>query len=244
MPIASIRTDNGGEFKSVVDKYMYDNSILHLWSLPDRHKQLGNVENLNRQIGRVLMTYLSNKTHELGKSYYDWTDIVDSLRENLNEMKTHPKDADLNTYTPKPLNLEHLPKYKVGDLVYRKLEVPVDKYGNKLANIKFRQGDIRFNLQEPRKIVKVVMYSSPNPYRYILKDIPNVSYAEEEIKMANETEEKRTVRKIIGKMRKDKQTYYKVWFKKELKKDALWLLKSQLLEDNLGEYIDEFEADN
>ena len=36
---------NGGEFKSVVDKYMYENNILHLWSLPDRHKQMGNVEN-------------------------------------------------------------------------------------------------------------------------------------------------------------------------------------------------------
>jgi hypothetical protein len=160
-------------------------------------------------------------------------------------MKTHPKDKDLNTYTPKPLNLEHLPKYKVGDLVYRKLEVPVDKYGNKLADIRFRQGDVRFDLKEPRKIVKVVLYSSPNPYRYILKDIPNVSYAEAELRIAShETEEKRIVRKIIGKMRKDKQTYYQVWFKKEKKKDALWLLKSQLLEDGLSEYIDEFEETN
>ena len=32
MPKSSIRTDNGSEFKSVVDKYMYDNSILHLKS--------------------------------------------------------------------------------------------------------------------------------------------------------------------------------------------------------------------
>ena len=29
-PKASIRTDSGSEFKSVVDKYMYDNNILHL----------------------------------------------------------------------------------------------------------------------------------------------------------------------------------------------------------------------
>ena len=91
MPKASIRTDNGGEFKSVVDKYMHDNNILHLWNMPDRHKQMGNVENLNRQIGRVIMTYLSTKSHS------EWIDIVDMLRHELNDMKKHLKDVDLNT---------------------------------------------------------------------------------------------------------------------------------------------------
>ena len=47
-PKATIRTDMGSEFKSVVSQYFFDNSILHLKALPDRHKQLGNIENLNK----------------------------------------------------------------------------------------------------------------------------------------------------------------------------------------------------
>lgn len=240
-PKASLRTDNGSEFKSVVDKYMHDHNILHLWSIVDRHKQTGNIENANRQIGRVIMTYLTKMSIETGDDYNEWTDIIDELRHGLNDMKKHPKDVDLEKYTPKDINLDHDPKYKVGDMVYRRSEAPVDKFGNKLANSKFRQGDLQFNLNEPRKIVRVVIYSSPNPWRYILAGLPNVSYAEAEIIPAKETEEKRIVNKIIDKMKKDKIVYYKVWFKKELKKDALWLAKDQLLEDGLDEYIQEYE---
>jgi len=241
-PNASIRTDNGSEFKSVVDKYMYDNSILHLWSLPDRHKQMGNVENLNRQIGRVLMTYLSNKTIELGKDYNEWTDIVDELRKLLNEVKSHPKDADMKTYEPAPLNIEHEPKYKVGDLVYRRVEIPKDRFGNRLANSKFRQGDLRFEINEPRKIVKVLAYSSKNPYRYILFDMPNVSYAEDELLKAKESVEKFIVKNIRDKRTNKGVTEYLVHWKGKLVKDSTWEPKNKLLEDGLKEYIDLFET--
>ena len=42
-------------------------------------------------------------------------------------------------------------------------------------------------------------------------------------------------------MTKNKVIYYKVWFNRELKKNALWLSKTQLLEDDLDEYIKEYE---
>jgi len=58
-PKASIKTDNGTEFKDQFTKYLHDNNILHLTTLPDRHKQLGNVENLNKLVGKILMTYLT-----------------------------------------------------------------------------------------------------------------------------------------------------------------------------------------
>lgn len=243
LPKATIRTDNGGEFKSVVDKYMYDNNILHNWSLPDRHKQMGNVENLNRQLGRILMTYLTNKSQALGHPYYDWTDIVDITRHALNDFKKHPKDISMSKYTPKPLNLAEEPKYDVGDLVYRRLEKAKDEYGNKYHNSKFRQGDVRYEVNEPRKIVKVLAYTSNDPWRYIIAGLPNVSYAEAELLPAKESEEKRIVHKIWDKMSQNKIVYYRVWFKKELKKDSLWLARDQLLEDGLDEYIQEYEKE-
>jgi hypothetical protein len=243
MPKASIRTDNGGEFKSVVDKFMYNNNILHLWSLPDRHKQMSNVENLNKQVGRVLYTYLQNKSMELNSDYYEWTDIIDELRHNLNDAKKHPKDVDLNKYVPPEINMQYPPKYKKNDLVYRRLEVAIDKYGNKLHNGKFRQGENRYEMI-PRKVLQVLAYSSPNPWRYILDTLPNVSYAEAELLPAqNETEEKFIVRKIIGKKTEKKIIYYLVWFKKSLKKDATWEPRSKLVEDGLDEYIKEYEDD-
>jgi hypothetical protein len=39
IPEASLRTDSGSEFKASFDKFLYDHSILHLTSLPDRHTQ-------------------------------------------------------------------------------------------------------------------------------------------------------------------------------------------------------------
>jgi hypothetical protein len=57
-PYASIRTDSGSEFQSVFHKYLYDNSILHKVALPNRHKQLANVESLNRTLGRLINGYL------------------------------------------------------------------------------------------------------------------------------------------------------------------------------------------
>lgn len=240
-PKASIRTDSGSEFKSVVDKYMHDHNILHRWSLPDRHKQMGNVENLNRQLGRIFMTYLSNKTEQLGHPYNDWTDIVDFTRHEINDFKKHPKDISMTDYVPKPLNLDDEPKYEVGDLVYRRLETPKDMYGNKYHNQRFRQGDVRYETLEPRKIIKILAYTSRDPWRYILANLPNVSYAESELIPAKETEEKRIVRKIWDKMTKNKIVYYRVWFKKELKSESLWLPKEQLIEDGLQEYIQQYE---
>ena len=139
--------------------------------------------------------------------------------------------------------MDQPPKYKINDLVYRRLEVPVDKFGNKLHNGKFRQGDNRYEMI-PRKVIQVLAYSSPNPWRYILNGFPNVSYAEAELLPAlNETEEKFIVRKIIGKKTEKKIIYYLVWFKKSLKKDATWEPKTKLLEDGLVEYIKQYEDD-
>lgn len=243
MPKGSLRTDNGSEFKSVVDQFMYDNSILHLWSLPNRHKQMANVESLNKKLGRILMTYITNKSKELGENYTNWDDIVDFTRHNINDYIVHKNDVSIKDYSPRPLNLDSEPKYNVGDLVYRRLEKPLDQYGNRLHDSKFRQGDCRYDLHEPRKIVKVLAYTSNDPWRYILADLPNVSYAEKELLPAKESEEKRIVKKVIDKMKLKNVVYYRVWFKGELKKDALWLKKDQLLEDGLQDYIQAYEDD-
>ena len=45
-PYASISTDAGNEFKGIFRKWMYDKSIFHKTTMPDRHTQMANVESL------------------------------------------------------------------------------------------------------------------------------------------------------------------------------------------------------
>ena len=45
----------------------------------------------------------------------------------------------------------------------------------------FRMGDLRLE-KKKRKVIKVLYYSGPNPYRYLIEGLPNASYTEQEIK--------------------------------------------------------------
>lgn len=237
MPYASLATDAGTEFKGVFQKWLYDKSIYHKIALPNRHKQQGNIENLNRLLVRFLTSYMNKKENETGEEYTDWVEILPTLKKSLNKMR---KRDDQNPYTyeyAEPIN--KTPKYKVGDVVIRKLDTPKNALNNKESG-KFRTGDYRFDVKEPREIVKVLYY--PNNIRYVLKGIKNVSYTEEELLPSKDSNEsKYAVKSIIDKTTRGKKVYYKVWYKGELKKQALWILKSQLIEDGLEDYIDKFE---
>ena len=68
-PYASIRTDAGTEFQGVFHKYLFDESMLHRIAIPNRHQQLANVENVNRQLGRLFNGYMNNKEEQTGRVY-------------------------------------------------------------------------------------------------------------------------------------------------------------------------------
>jgi len=97
------------------------------------------------------------------------------------------------------------------------MEVPKDIYGKVEANSRWRKGDVRFDANEKLKIVKVLNY--PNNVRYILNGYPNVSYVANELKRVDVGDEYHIVREIIDQKVQGGITYYKVWWKKSLKKD-------------------------
>lgn len=177
-PKASLRTDNGNEFKGVFHKWLYDNNILQKVSEPYRHQQLSNVENLNKQLGRILNGYMNMMETKTGKTYKEWTDILDTIRKDLNKSRMK-KDLDPYKDVMIPPTLND-PVYKVGDLVVRKLERPQNALGKNQNTLQFRVGDIRWDVHNPRKINKIVFY--PNNVRYLLEDLPNVSYTDVELK--------------------------------------------------------------
>ena len=57
-PYASVRTDAGSEFKGVFAKWLFDESIMHKVAMPNRHKQVSNVERLNKELGRLFNGFM------------------------------------------------------------------------------------------------------------------------------------------------------------------------------------------
>jgi hypothetical protein len=92
------------------------------------------------------------------------------LKEDIND---HPIEEEKYTQIK--------PKYKVGDLVNVLLEEPQTILGKKQPTKQFRMGDLRLE-KKKRKIIKVLYYSGPNPYRYLVEVLPNASYTEQELK--------------------------------------------------------------
>ena len=84
---ASIRTDNGTEFKSLFDEQLWKQNILHSVGQPYRHKQTANVESLNRQLARLMNGYMNAMEKKTHKPYREWTDIVDYVRKELNNIR-------------------------------------------------------------------------------------------------------------------------------------------------------------
>jgi hypothetical protein len=227
-PYASIRTDGGTEFKGVFHSYLYDKSILHKVAEPGRHKQMANVENLNRQLGRLFNGYMNNKEEESGEVYREWTDVLETVRKELNKFK-HKDGKDPYTHEY-PVPKYEKAKYKVGDIVYHISEVPLSALGKKQPTQKFREGDYRWSLV-PRKIVSVVAFSGKVSSRYILDSKPNVSFADYELKKAAEKEEEFVIKKIIDKKIENGKTYYKVHWKGYPKAEATWERRKKLKKD-------------
>jgi hypothetical protein len=241
-PYASVRTDGGGEFKGPFQKYLYDKSIYHGISEPDRHKQMANVESLNRQLGRLFNGYMNAKEISTGIQYNEWTDILKDVRKDLNEHRKKPTgDPALDKYK---IMEDVEAKYKVGDIVYRISEVPLNALGHEQTSKKFRMGDYRWDLV-PRKIVKVLRFGGDIPVRYVLNYKKNVSYAEYELRPAKEKQEMFIVREIIGRKvvteNKKKITKYEIWWKGFLKNESTWESKEELIKDGFKKEIETYD---
>lgn len=239
-PYASLNTDGGSEFKKVFHAWVFNENIYHKVSNPYRHKQQSNVESLNRQLTKLIMLYL-NKNDD-----GDWVKILSDIRIELNihRKKLFEKaEKKYNKYNIDDQNYKDYPKFKIGDVVHFKLDYPENKHLDKQTSENFRSGDYIYS-HVTRKIINIIYMETYPFYRYLLEGKPNVSYSEYELIPAKVDYSTYKVNKIIGKKTEKKIIYYLVWYKKELKKNASWEPKTNLLEDGLLDYINEFEKEN
>jgi hypothetical protein len=254
IPESSISTDSGTEFKGVFDKFLKENKVFHKKTVPGRHSQNSMVESLNRVIARILNGYMNKKEEETGEPYNEWDDKIDFVRTKLNTYRERelPKKDEIHEIPPQSfLDAPKTSKFKEGDMVYFKLDRPQNALGNLQNTEKFREGDLRWD-KFPKKIVRVLRFAGAVPFRYLLEGMENVSYTEKQLKKAkgkqNTNQTLFEVKRIIGRKKvgkgKNIQYNYKVWFKGYKKADATFINEKSLREDDLGKWIDEYDAEN
>jgi hypothetical protein len=114
---------------------------------------MSSIENVNKQLGRILNGYMNKMEEETGKVFKEWADkdVLNTIRTDINAYR---KIGEVDPYTEvcEMPNARLKPLYKIGDIVYRKTEIPLNALGNKQPTSNFRVGDYRWELQ-PRKII-------------------------------------------------------------------------------------------
>ena len=243
-PFASIRTDGGPEFLKDVQKYMYDNNILHKQGLPGRHTQVANVESLNRTLGRLFNGYLNSQENKTRKVYREWTDIVGKVRIALNKIRKKSAKPIDHIYPIPDTSKKN--KYDKGDMVFRQLDQPRNNLNEKVHGDNFREGDLRYDIV-PRKIKQVLYYPGKIPYRYLLNGLTNVSYAEHQLKEADVEDEVFEVKKVLDRRFFDNEIHYKIWFYEEKKADVGWYTKKEMIKsipDILNTFDEEYDKKN
>ena len=246
-PKASFLTDDGNEFKGEVNKYFKDLNVLRRVALPGRHKQNSSVESLNKILGRFLNGYMNSKELNTGKVYKEWTDIVDTLRTELNKIRKKTMPVNPRTVIYDFPDTHEEPEFNIGNYVHIALDKPRNALNEELQG-NFRQGDYRYD-PVPKKITKIFYY--PAGYRYMVSGITNASYAEWELIKSDyndDEDEVDEIKEIIDMTynRKEKMWYYKIWMFGERKTNSGWYSRQSLLEtieeDALQEFIDLYKS--
>ena len=243
-PEATLRTDNGTEFQGYFHQYLLKRNIFHSVSEPYRHKQIGVVEKLNSQLGDLLNGYMNSMETRTGQVYKEWTDILPTIREELNKIrrgKTYTKQTIIN-FKEKEINPTDLkPKYKVGDLVHYKLDYPISALGHKQPTADFRKGDLRYSFTS-KAIETVYTYPGRIPFRYALENMPNVTFTEAELKPSLTKTKKYEVEKITNKRKYQGQIQYLIKWKGYPSTESTWEFRKNLIEDGLASMIRDYET--
>jgi len=100
----------------------------------------------------------------------------------LKKTKTKRGDANTDDHPTDGIKYKMIKaKYKEGDLVNVLFQEPHAMTGAKQNTPQFRMGDLRLE-KKKRKVLKVLYYSGPNPYRYLIEGLNGASYTEQELK--------------------------------------------------------------
>jgi hypothetical protein len=224
-------TDAGTEFKGSFTKWLYNQNIFHKVARPKRHIQQGPVEMLNKQISELLTAYMNKMEEDTGEVYREWTDIVPEVREELNKFRKEKVVKKQKEAENKEDPILPESKWKVGDLVYFKSDVPLNALGRPQPTENFRVGDYRWNIKEPRKIEKIFWFK--DSWRYMIEGIKNASYSAIQLMPAKKSEKdsKYIIMEILNKRTVKGEEQFLVWWKGFPKAKATYVTGKSLRQD-------------
>ena len=182
--------------------------------------------------------YLNKIELKTDKVEKNWTPILPVLRRDLNNHRYYRNLQKMREQQPfynENLANNEKPQYEVGNYVYRKYDRPYDALGKPLPG-RFRRGDMRY-CNEVKQITKII-YMNDKPYnRYVLNNLPNVSFTAKQLIPAKRQERTYLVKQIIDRKVQGNITYYKVWWKGYLKRQSTWEPATQLIDDGFLNHI-------
>jgi hypothetical protein len=182
---------------------------------------------------------------ETRKVYREWTDIVSKLRVDLNKIrKKDLSNMDIMLDKKAVTNIMEPSELKVGDLVHRKLNKPKNALNDTLNSDVFREGDYRWDVI-PVKINEVLYYAGDVTYRYMINGIKNASFTEDKLMLAEDQEEDEQVeiKKIIDRRFFNDEENYHIWMYGELRKDAGWYGREELLKTGNKKLLEDFDKE-
>ena len=148
---SQIDSDSGSEFKGAFEVYLKENNIKHKVALPNRHSQVGLVENANKRIAKPLFRRMLSEEILTGHPSVSWKlelkDVVDDInnltikRNKIKELKEKKKTKPdiLDEFKCSGNACILIPE---GTKVRYLLDSPIDFKGKKIGS-KFRETDIR-----------------------------------------------------------------------------------------------------
>ena len=113
----------------------------------------------------------------------------------------------------------------------RLLDKPKDILGHNQNTDNFREGDVRFDFNQPRKITRILYMNTEPYYRYMLNGFPNVSYSASELRKTQDKVEKHIINRISDRFKKNGITYYKVHWRDSKNNKPTWEPKHELIKD-------------
>ena len=125
LPEVSIKTDGGSEFKQSFNEYLEKHGIYHSIGTADRKNQMAPVERLNRDLGRLFNGYMNKIEQKTKKPYCEWTDIVDTVRSELNQYRERDISKLREYQSTQCFDTDEKSKFKEGDIVQYMLLAPV-----------------------------------------------------------------------------------------------------------------------
>lgn len=170
-----ISFDSGSEFKGDVKKYFENKNVAIKYTKPGRHTQQAVIESVNRIIGKLIMSILTNKDLENKQNNTEWTQYIRQIVNTYNKHKKKPED-DKDT---KPIcNEKRCELIPEGTKVRYALDYPINARGQRQHG-EFRSGDIRWSTTT-HKIDKIIMTSNQPPL-YKLDGVDRVLYKRKQL---------------------------------------------------------------